>query len=216
MNETFIALIGATFSIAFVHALAPDHWMPFVMIGRARKWTKKRLLLVTFVGALGHVGSSLILGTIGIALGVVTMIDGIEHFRGHTAILLLIGFGIGYAVWGLKHVRKPHNHSHDIDEKLSAKKTVTLWTVFAIFFLGPCEPLIPLMFLAVGESWLGVAVIAGIFSLVTVIVMLVLVHFASIGVRLINLQSFERYSHTFAGLVIASTALVILLMGHSH
>jgi nickel/cobalt transporter (NicO) family protein len=216
MSETFIALIGATFSIAFVHALAPDHWMPFVMIGRARKWTKKRLMLITFVGALGHVGSSLILGSIGIALGVVTMMEGIEHFRGDIAILLLIGFGVGYAVWGLKHARSLHSHSHDIDQKLSAKKTVTLWTVFAVFFLGPCEPLIPLMFLAVGESWFGVAVIAGIFSLVTVIVMLVLVHFASIGVRLINVRAFERYSHTFAGIVIAGTALIILLMGHSH
>ncbi len=216
MSSSFIALIGATLSIAFIHSLAPDHWMPFVMIGRARNWKWKRLMLITFIGALGHVGSSLILGSVGIALGVVTMIEGIEHFRGHSAILLLIGFGVGYAVWGLKHARKPHSHSHDIDERLSAKKTVTLWTVFALFFLGPCEPLIPLMFLAVGESWTGVAVIAGIFSLVTIVMMMTLVHFASLGVRFIRVKTFERYSHSFAGLVIATTALVILLMGHSH
>lgn len=216
MSESFIALMGASFSIAFFHSLAPDHWMPFVMIGRARHWTKRRLMLITFAGALGHVGSSLLLGALGIALGVVTMIEGFEHWRHHMAIWLLIGFGIGYAVWGLKRARHVHKHSHDIDEKLSNKKTVTIWTAFAIFFLGPCEPLIPLMFLAVGESWLGVIIIGAIFSFVTVAVMMVLVYFAWMGVSFVNLKSLERYNHTIAGVIIAFTAGIILMLGHSH
>lgn len=216
MSESFIALVGASFSIAFFHALGPDHWMPFVMIGRARNWTKNRLMIITLAGALGHVGSSLLLGSIGIALGVLTMVEGIEHMRHHMAIWLLIGFGVAYALWGLKHARRPHSHSHDLDARLSTRKTVTIWTAFAVFFLGPCEPLIPLMFLAVGESWAGVVIIGAIFSLVTVAVMMTLVYLAWKGASLVNLKSLERYTHTIAGVVIAATAGIVLVLGHSH
>ena len=41
-------LVLTALSIGFVHTLiGPDHYLPFILIGRARKWTLKFTVLVT-------------------------------------------------------------------------------------------------------------------------------------------------------------------------
>lgn len=39
---------------------------------------------------------------------------------------------------------------------------------------------------------------------------------ALMGVSFVNLRSLERYTHSIAGLIIALTAGIILILGHSH
>ena len=147
MNQGYFVLLISTFSIAFLHALAPDHWMPFAVIGKAQGWSKVKLLVITFISGIGHVGSSILLGSIGILLGFsLSKLKAAESHRGEIALWLLIGFGIAYMIWGLKKARD-YKHEHMNAESVKSK-TITLWTLFAIFVLGPCEPLIPLMFLA--------------------------------------------------------------------
>src|SRR3989338_7970311 len=171
MTNGYLILLASTLSIAFVHALAPDHWMPFAVIGKAKKWSKMKLIFVPFVSGIGHVGSSLRLGSIGILLGFsLSKVTAVERERGEIALWLLIGFGIAYTIWGLKKARD-YKHEHISEEKLKSK-TITLWTLFAIFVLGPCEPLIPLMFLATDYGWHAIFLTSFVFSAVTVFMML--------------------------------------------
>src|SRR3989338_4601557 len=122
---------------------------------------------MTFISGIGHVGSSVLLGCVGILLGFsLSSLKSAESHRGEIALWLLIGFGIAYALWGLKKARD-HKHEH-IDASALRSKTITLWTLFAIFVLGPCEPLIPLMFLATEYGWQGIAMTSFIFSAVTI------------------------------------------------
>jgi cadmium resistance protein CadD (predicted permease) len=205
-------LLVSTLSIAFVHALAPDHWMPFAVIGKAQKWSRAKLILMTFVSGLGHVGSSIVVGAIGILLGFsLSRLGAAESRRGDIALWLLIGFGIAYTVWGLKKARY-YKHEHADTETLKSK-TVTLWTLFAIFVLGPCEPLIPLMFLATDYGWAGILVTSLTFSAVTIFMMLAQSLLAFAGIRLIRHDIAERYSHAFAGLVIVLTGAFVMLLG---
>ncbi len=200
-------LIVSTLTIAFVHALAPDHWVPFVSIGQSNKWSKAKLIWITFISGIGHVGTSIVIGAIGLALGFgLTSLNSIESQRGEVAGLLLIGFGLAYAVWGLKHVR--HHHS-----KLQNKNSVTVWALIAIFVLGPCEPLIPLMFLSATRGWTAVILVSAIFSLVTLIMMIGQALLAYVGLSLVRLHKLEHYSHTTAGLVIAITGLMVMAFG---
>jgi len=61
-NETFI-LVSTAASIAFFHTLmGPDHYLPFVMMARARKWTMLKTTWVTIVCGVGHVLSLYITG----------------------------------------------------------------------------------------------------------------------------------------------------------
>lgn len=211
MNKGFFLLLISTLSIGFLHSLAPDHWMPFAVIGKAKKWSKIKLMTVTFISGIGHVGSSILLGCIGILLGFsLSHVKAVESHRGAIGLWLLIGFGVAYTIWGLKKARD-YKHEH-IDTKDIDKKTITMWTLFAIFVLGPCEPLVPLMFLATEYGWSGILLTSLIFSIVTLSMMLVQTLLAYFGIQLIRHDIADRYSHAFAGIVIALTGVFIMLI----
>lgn len=200
-------LVVSTLGVAVVHALAPDHWVPFVAIGRAQQWSVKKLVLVTTLAGIGHVGSSVVLGLIGLALGF--LLKGIQAFesaRGEIAGLILIGFGLAYAVWGLKQAR--HGHAH-----LDKSQIVTVWTLIAIFVLGPCEPLIPLMLLAAQHGWAAIWIVSVLFSGATIAMMLGQALLAYLGVRLLATERLERWTHALAGLLIALTGLLVMALG---
>ncbi len=212
MHNSLWVLLVSTVSIAFLHALAPDHWMPFAAIGKAQKWSKLRLLWITFVSGVGHVGSSIIFSIIGILLGFsLSRLKAVEGHRGEIALWLLIGFGIAYMLWGIK---KAGDHKHaDIDKEKLKSKTIAVWTMFAIFILGPCEPLVPLIFLGYNYGYVGVISISVVFSVITIAMMLTQSLLAFMGIQLIKSDFAERYSHAFAGFVIALTGALVMALG---
>ncbi|MFQ5604659.1 MAG: hypothetical protein ACE5HS_15420 [bacterium] len=206
--DSLSVLIVSTLTIGIVHALAPDHWVPFVSIGRAQNWSKTKLAWVTFICGIGHVGSSVVIGIIGLVLGFsLSSLESIESQRAQVAGLLLIGFGIAYAIWGLKHV---HHHHHP---KLDGKRSMTIWTMIAIFVLGPCEPLIPLMFVSAAHGWTAVWMVSLIFGLVTLAMMVGQALLAYIGTSMVVFKKMEHYTHAVAGLVIALTGGMVMFLG---
>ncbi len=103
-------------SIGLVHTLlGPDHYLPFVAMARAGRWSLRKTVVVTILCGVGHVLSSVILGVVGICLGLgVFRIEGIESFRGELAGWLLLAFGLVYSVWGVRRAlrHRPHSHWH--------------------------------------------------------------------------------------------------------
>ena len=224
-------------SLGFIHTLfGPDHYLPFVMIGKARSWSLPKIAFITVLCGLGHVLSSIILGAVGIALGIaVSNLEGIEGTRGELASYLLMAFGLAYGVWGLRNAwkKKPHrhfhlhngenhDHEHSHDEHTHAHphpsadghKSVTVWALFVVFVLGPCEPLIPLlMFPAAAHSWAGVAFVATVFGVVTIATMTTITILLSLGFHILPTQWLERYIHAIAGFVIALSGAAIVFLG---
>jgi ABC-type nickel/cobalt efflux system permease component RcnA len=109
-------LVGTAASLGLIHTLiGPDHYLPFIVIGRARNWTLRKTLLVASLAGLGHILSSVVLGFVGIAFGIaVSKLEGVESARGTLAAWLLIGFGFAYFAWGMRRAwrGKAHAHSH--------------------------------------------------------------------------------------------------------
>lgn len=63
MNDPVLTTIVLTgFTIAFLHAAIPTHWLPFVLTSRAQKWSRGKTLLVTAVCGSGHVLFTAVLG----------------------------------------------------------------------------------------------------------------------------------------------------------
>ncbi len=223
-SETTILLI-TTLSIAFIHTLAgPDHYLPFVVIAKARNWSMQKTVWFTALCGLGHVGSSVILGFAGIALGIaVSRIELWEEQRGSIISLLLLGFGFIYFIWGIfrairnkphKHLHyhadgHPHEHEHShhaehvhVHEKKD-KMSVTPWILFTIFVFGPCEPLIPLvMYPAAENNPLLLIAVTVLFTVVTIGTMLTMVLLSIKGLNFIPLKKIERYTHALAGFTI--------------
>jgi len=236
MTHELTILFLTAASIAFFHTLlGPDHYLPFIVMARARKWSAAKTGWITFFCGLGHIGSSVLLGIAGIALGVaITKIEAVEAFRGHLAAWFLIAFGLAYFVWGFRRTlrNRPHAHQHvhrdgesHIHEHVHAKDhvhlhetentpTLTPWILFTIFVFGPCEPLIPLlMYPAAKSNLLGLVLVTGIFGAVTIVTMLSIVLITSLGVNLLPVGRLERYSHALAGATICLCGLAIRFLG---
>jgi ABC-type nickel/cobalt efflux system permease component RcnA len=237
MTNEILVLAGTAASIGFVHTvLGPDHYLPFIVISRARRWTLAKTLFISFLCGLGHVLSSVVLGFVGIALGIaVFRLEGAESFRGGLAAWLLIVFGLAYAIWGLHRAirKKPHkhlhphaegvdhehthshekaSHAHVHDEK--TKANITPWILFTIFVFGPCEPLIPLlMYPAAKHNISGVVLVTLAFGVITIMTMLVIIAAASWGASFIRLGSLERYAHAIAGAMIFISGMSVQFLG---
>ena len=116
INREIWMLAGTAATLGLVHTvIGPDHYLPFIVIGKARNWTLRKTLFISFLAGLGHILSSIVLGFVGIALGIaVARLEGVESARGGIAAWLLIGFGFAYFVRGMRWAwrGKPHVHAH--------------------------------------------------------------------------------------------------------
>lgn len=237
MSEITVITVTAA-SIGLFHTLlGPDHYLPFIVMARVRKWSLARTTWITVLCGIGHVLSSVVLGIAGIALGVtINKLGAIESFRGDIAGWLLMAFGGGYFVWGLFRARKnrphvhwhahgdvsmpihKHRHKHNQDQlhihKTEQAKNLTPWILFTIFVFGPCEPLIPLMmYPASRSSSFGLVLVTGVFFVVTIATMLSIVILLSLGVNLLPLGRLERYTHALAGATICLCGVAIQFLG---
>jgi nickel/cobalt exporter len=237
MSGEILVLAGTAASIGFVHTvLGPDHYLPFIVISRARRWTLAKTLFISFLCGLGHVLSSVVLGFIGIALGIaVFRLEGVESFRGGLAAWILIGFGLAYFIWGFHRAirKKPHKHIHIHAEGMEhdhshahheashthvhderAKTNITPWILFVIFVFGPCEPLIPLlMYPAAKHNIGGVILVTLAFGVITILTMLIIITAASWGTGFIRLGPLEKYAHAIAGAMIFISGLSVQFLG---
>ncbi len=87
MGSELGILAATAATVGFVHTLTgPDHYLPFIVLGRARNWSLGRTLGVTALCGIGHVLGSVALGLIGIGLGLaVGQLNIIEGIRGDIA-----------------------------------------------------------------------------------------------------------------------------------
>jgi sulfite exporter TauE/SafE len=228
-------LAGTAATIGLVHTvLGPDHYLPFIVLSKDRKWGAGKTALITFLCGLGHILSSVILGFIGIAIGAaIFSIEAIESFRGEIAVWFLMAFGFTYCIWGVhkairsrqhehKHVHQngevhSHTHEHVADHThVHDKKpgSLTPWVLFIIFVFGPCEPLIPLvMYPAAEHDMMSVVLVATIFGLTTIATMLVIVLAAYYGLSKISFPKLGKYSHALAGFSILICGVAVKFLG---
>jgi len=109
MNDlVFITLVVTGFTVAFLHAAIPTHWLPFVVAARAQHWKKPKTLAITGVAGAGHVLFT-------IALGILVVWGGmaINSRIGKAFPLIaggaLIALGLFYLV---RQIRGGTGHSH--------------------------------------------------------------------------------------------------------
>jgi len=235
--ESEVLILAATAaSIGVVHTLlGPDHYLPFIVLGRARSWSRTKIAALTMACGLGHVAGSVLIGVLGIVFGIaVSDLTLFEGVRGSMAAWAVLGFGIAYLIWGLRraatgtpHVhlhrhadgtshahthshRDAHAHAHEATSGVS----LTPWVLLTIFVLGPCEPLIPLLMVpASAHSWGAVAAVTAVFAVATLLTMMAVVFAGVAGLSFVPLRKIERFSHTLAGGAVATCGGAMVFLG---
>ena len=233
MGEMMVLVVSAA-TLGVIHTLlGPDHYLPFIVLSKARKWTRTRTLWITFISGVGHVAGSVILGMIGIAMGIsLSKLEAFEASRGSLVGWMLIAFGILYTAYGVykymkrgAHMHPPaflrpksikHAHLHldvnEIEEDHAGR--LTPWILFLIFVFGPCEVLIPmLIYPAANQSGMGVFLVALVFGIATIGTMMLVVFLGYQGLSMVRFKGREHLLHLFAGLVILLAGAGMQFMG---
>lgn len=234
MNEMSVLVMSAA-TLGVIHTLlGPDHYLPFIVLSQARKWTRTRTLWITFISGIGHVTGSVILGLVGIAMGIsLGKLEAIESSRGSVVGWMLIAFGLLYTAYGLYKYYKRGTHFHlpaflrpksirhsdlhlsngDLNKEDDAGR-MTPWILFLIFVFGPCEVLIPmLVYPAAEHSGMGIFLVALVFGIATVGTMLLVVMLGYQGFSMVRFKGKEHQLHLIAGLVILAAGVGMQFLG---
>ncbi len=226
------ALILTAVSIACLHTLTgPDHYLPFIALSKSKGWGVGKTIGWTVVCGMGHVLSSVVLGLGGAALGwSLHKINWLENVRGGIAGWVMLAFGLSYMAWGFYRLykHKPHKHfdmdnegglyvyEHNHGQAVAPKERfrVTPWVMFIIFVLGPCEPMIPLLYFpAAQNSWWGMILLIIVYTVCTLATMLLMVLLGYFGIGFAATKKLEPYVHILGAATIIICGAGMLWMG---
>jgi nickel/cobalt exporter len=211
----FWALAGTAAAVGALHSLAPDHWVPFTALARARGWSAARTAEVTLVCGFGHVSVSVVLGVLALMLGR-EMLEAFGTRLESLAGLLLIGFGLAYGLWGLRRgiAERLHGHSHAHFDHVHDPSRASVLGLFLLFSADPCVRLIPIMLAAAPLGWPRVVALIVIYELATLGTMAVVVLVARAGVfRGLQAPWLDRYGDALAGALIVATGVAVAALG---
>ena len=225
------ALILSAITISFLHtATGPDHYLPFIVLSRSRKWSVYKTAGLTIVCGLGHILSSVLIGLIGVVLGwQLTKLTWFQDIRGNISGWALLLFGLIYLGWGIwkAYSNRAHKHFDVYDDNVyvyehqhgkvvypQQKVKVTPLILLAIFVMGPSEPLVPLLFYSgLNRSALEIGVIITVFAISTVLTMLIMVLLGLYGFSFFKTNKLERYMHAMSGAVVTVCGAGMVFLG---
>ena len=231
MSNDLQVLMLAAITVSFLHTMTgPDHYLPFVALSKSRGWSFTKTIFWTIICGCGHIWSSVLLGLGGAALGwSLAKIGWIESVRGGVAAWALLGFGLIYGIWGLMRAKQIRRHKHfDIYEDAvyvyehrhgeavmpKDRHKVTPWVMFIIFLLGPCEPMIPLLYFPAAKNSLpAMLMLVLVYTIFTLLTMILMVALGYYGISFFKTNRIERYMHALGGATIFICGLGMVFMG---
>ncbi len=214
-----LTFVLAAIMIGSLHTMAPDHWMPFAALARARGWSRLRAARTTILCGFGHVTVSAALGIAALFLGL-GVIRAIGSHLENQANYLLILFGTIYMAWGVwrsfrrdphavihprdhHHAHGHHDHDHGLTE----------WSLFLLFSADPCVAVIPMIMAAAIRGWGAVAAVVVAYEVATIATMVFLVAAAHAGARTLRAPWLDRYGDVAAGALIVTVGAAMAALG---
>lgn len=195
-------IIVGSLILSILHAAIPNHWLPVIAIGRKEKWSGQEVRRVTFIAALAHGLSTVILGIVlsFLGAGLAAEIEAFTHWIA-PSILIILGVIFIYR----HHVHKHFHVGEDVTRKVSKRRMI--WALTAAMFFSPCME-IEAYFLLAGayEPWL-VWFIAAVYLMITITGMLLLVHFAYKGLLRMNWHKLEHNAGIITGITLVVTGI---------
>jgi ABC-type nickel/cobalt efflux system permease component RcnA len=227
-------LLGTALATALFHTLIPDHWLPFVLIGRARSWSVPTTAMISGLSAVIHAALSVLLGLLAMAIGL-AWAQSVGESLATASAVMLIAFGIGYALWawrkgghfhpggrllhdhdntrgcaGEEGAHPQHLHYHADEELIHGTDRRGGLYLAVIIGLNPCVLILPVL-LSSAERGLGaVAQVTFVYVVTTSVLMVGLSVLGVAGTRRMPVPGIARYMEAGSGLLIALTGAVLL------
>ena len=229
MDSSVLLTIAVTgFTVAFLHAGIPTHWLPFVLTGRVQRWSKGKTLLITAFCGSGHVFITALLGFLVVWLGY-QLSDQIGAWFPRIAGGALLLFG-AYYLWrqatGRAHCHShgpDPSHGHDLDpnhtgefhEELkpagpAKSDRAAILSLLVMLTFSPCESFIPVYVSGVHFGWRGFAMLTGVLSIGTVLGMVVFTSLTLLGIEKLKSRWLEHYESGILGSLLCALGVFVM------
>ncbi len=201
-------------AISLFPAILPSHWLPFILLGRAERWSQKKTLGVLMMAGGGHV---LITSTLG--FGVAAFGKALSNTTrtlpaGLASVILIIWGGV-YTIRN-----KSHHHPEGLEEvalRIKARRNrLAALSLFLMLTLSPCEAIIPVFFAASHMGWGQLVVLVSGMALATLGGMVLLAYGFNKGLEKMRWEWLEHHENKVIGLVLILLGLLVLWQPEFH
>ncbi len=201
---TLLFLLSGAFILTLLHTILPEHWMPFVLIGKAQKWDTRKTIGVAILAATGHVLITVFLGLIVLFI-TESVLEYVGDFSRVIPSVILAVLGIVYLVQGVRN-----NHTHTHAPVISNRTTII--SLVTAFSFSPCEAVIPTFILASQIGWLGFAGLSLTILLATIIGMIVVISLTLYGYKKLTFHWLEHNEKAVIGVMLIVLAAVAFFL----
>lgn len=202
-----ISILTGSLIISILHAMIPSHWLPVLAIGKQRKWSKAEVTRITFLTALAHTTSTVLIGVVIGLLGY-KISDNVEHLTHVVAPVILITMGLVFIV---RHHQHKHFQLHGGQVKEKSKKGIIIALSLAMF-LSPCLEIEAYFLLAGTHSIWLLLVLALMYTIITITGMVLLVRFAYAGWLNYDTHRLEHNAGIVTGIVLIVTGIISIFI----
>jgi len=206
-SSTIVLALSAGF-VGLVHSLAPGHWLPVVLMAKARRWHIRTAVLGALAAATGHIVISNGLGLVSIFIGF-QFLPELEHDVERYASLILVVFGLGYAAFAYFRHWQCHGHTHH-----GPKPAKTAQAFLFLFSLGfsPCLAVVPIIATAATKGSFATILTMFLFSVGVVITLITATVLTALGIMKLDHPVLEHYGDVLAGIGIAVMGIVLFIV----
>ena len=212
-QPVLISLLGGGFVAAFLHAALPTHWLPFVLVGRAQRWSLMRVMTVAVTAGLAHIASTALVGSLIVAAGL-ALNAWIGGLLPHLSAALLFIFGAFYLARA--SLQKPITATGPEAEvpEPAVSDRAAFWGLVLMMAVTPGEVLLPIYLSSATEGVAALGLLTLSFAAGTVLGMTLLSALASAGYSILRLERWARYEGAVLGLALIGLGLLVAL--HQH
>lgn len=212
-QPVLISLLGGGFVAAFLHAAMPTHWLPFVLVGRAQRWSLMRVMTVAVTAGLAHIASTALVGSLIVAAGL-ALNAWIGGLLPHLSAALLFIFGAFYLARA--SLQKPITATGPEAEvpEPAVSDRAAFWGLVLMMAVTPGEVLLPIYLSSATEGVAALGLLTLSFAAGTVLGMTLLSALASAGYSILRLERWARYEGAILG--ISLIIIGLLVMTHQH
>ncbi len=202
-----ITLITGSLVLSILHGIIPNHWLPVLAISKKEKWDLAETSRVTVIAGLSHASSTVLIGVFLAFIG--AKLSAVVHsFTSYITPALLVALGLFY-IW--QHSHHHHFHMHGHPEQV-ANKNKLIFSLASAMFFTPCFEIEPYFLVAGAEGWWLVALLAALYTVVTVSGMVIWVRFAYRGLLKMNWHSIEHNAGIITGITLVLSGVLTFLL----
>ena len=200
--------------LSLIHVAIPNHWIPLIAISKTEKWTVRESLSATVITGLAHTLSTLLIGVFVGLIGI-KLANSYSLIMDYIAPSILLGIGVLYIFLDLKNHKHHHHHDHFEHTGISNRKKskiAILTSLSLAMFLTPCIEIEAFYFQAGLIGWKGIFVVSTVYTLTTVVFMVVLVYAGLKGTQRLRFHILEHHEKLFTGIVLIALGVLAYIV----